>query len=76
MTYSVDPSTGDFVHDMAHYKFITLKDKLEKVVGIHYIGPNAGEVMQGFGVAMKQGLNKDTLDKTFGIHPTTGEEFT
>jgi len=46
-----------------------------KVVGIHYIGPNAGEVMQGYGVAMKTGkLTFQTIMDTVGIHPTTSEE--
>ena len=45
LTYEVDPDTGEFVHDMAYYKFIALNDELEKIVGIHYVGPNAGEIM-------------------------------
>jgi len=47
----------------------------DKVVGIHYVGPNAGEVMQGYGVAMKTGkLTFQTIMDTVGIHPTTSEE--
>lgn len=38
------------------------------------MGPNAGEIMQGFGVAMKMGLTKRQLDSTVGIHPTSAEE--
>jgi len=37
------------------------------------MGPNAGEVMQGFAAAMKCGLTKELLDSTIGIHPTTAE---
>ncbi len=29
-----------------------------KIVGLHYAGPNAGEIMQGFAVAMRMGLTK------------------
>lgn len=29
-----------------------------KVVGLHYAGPNAGQIMQGFAVAVKMGLTK------------------
>lgn len=43
---------------------------------MHYLGPNAGEIMQGFAVAMKLGLNYETLCRTVGIHPTCAEEFT
>lgn len=46
----------------------------QDVIGIHYLGPNAGEVMQGYGVAMKQGLRFQSLLDTIGIHPTTSEE--
>jgi len=45
-----------------------------KVLGMHYVGPNAGEVMQGFAVAVKQGLMFDELSDTVGIHPTCAEE--
>lgn len=47
-----------------------------KVLGLHYLGPNAGEVMQGFGTAMKLGCKYDDIIETVGIHPTTAEEIT
>ncbi len=46
------------------------------MLGLHYAGPNAGEIMQGFAVAMKLGLTKAVLDSTIGIHPTIAEELT
>jgi len=58
----------------AYTKVIVDKMPGENVLGIHYLGPNAGEVMQGYGTAMKQGLNFDTLKETVGIHPTSSEE--
>lgn len=45
------------------------------VVGMHMAGPDAGEVIQGFAVAVKAGLTKQQLDETIGIHPTAAEEF-
>lgn len=45
----------------------------DRVIGFHYLGPNAGEVTQGFGAAMKCGITKDQLDNTIGIHPTCAE---
>jgi len=48
----------------------------EKVVGFHYLGPNAGEVTQGFGIALKMGATKADFDGLIGIHPTTAETFT
>jgi pyruvate/2-oxoglutarate dehydrogenase complex dihydrolipoamide dehydrogenase (E3) component len=44
-----------------------------KVVGFHYLGPNAGEVTQGFGIALKMGATKADFDSLVGIHPTTAE---
>lgn len=58
----------------AFTKVITDKAKEQKVLGIHYVGPNAGEVMQGYGVAMKQGVSFKQLTDTVGIHPTSAEE--
>lgn len=57
-----------------YIKVICIKNKHEKVVGIHIFGPHAGEITQGFAVAMKYGLTKEVLDQTVGIHPTCAEE--
>jgi len=46
----------------------------EKVVGIHIIGDNADEMLQGFAVAVKMGATKADLDNTLAIHPTSAEE--
>ncbi|ELK25957.1 Thioredoxin reductase 1, cytoplasmic [Myotis davidii] len=48
----------------------------ERVVGFHILGPNAGEVTQGFAAALKCGLTKQQLDSTIGIHPVCAEVFT
>ena len=45
------------------------------VVGVHMVGPEAGEIIQGIGIALKAGASKADFDKTIGIHPTTAEEF-
>ena len=58
------------------FKLITLKEENQRVVGLHYVGPNAGEVVQGFAVAVKLGATKADFDDTVGIHPTVAEEFT
>jgi thioredoxin reductase (NADPH) len=64
----------DRSHQNSFAKVIVDKTDEEKVLGIHYVGPNAGEVMQGYGVAMKQGLTFKQLTRTVGIHPTSSEE--
>jgi len=47
----------------------------DRVIGVHMVGLDAGEIMQGIGIAMKAGASKSDFDKTIGIHPTTAEEF-
>lgn len=46
----------------------------EKVVGLHILGQGVGEMMQGFGVAVKMGARKRDLDSCVAIHPTSAEE--
>lgn len=45
-----------------------------KVVGMHVVGMDAPEIVQGFAVALKSGLTKQQFDATVGIHPTAAEE--
>jgi len=45
-----------------------------QVVGVHIVGPDAPEIVQGFAVAVKSGLTKEQFDCTIGIHPTAAEE--
>ncbi len=40
------------------------------------VGPNAGEITQGYGVAIKLKATKADFDATIGIHPTCSEKFT
>lgn len=47
----------------------------ERVVGVHMVGPEAGEIIQGFAVALKCRATKAQFDATLGIHPTAAEEF-
>jgi glutathione reductase (NADPH) len=47
----------------------------DRVVGLHMVGAEAGEIVQGFAVALKAGATKAVFDSTIGIHPTAAEEF-
>jgi len=49
--------------------------KSDRVVGLHMVGGDAGEIVQGFGVALTAGATKAQFDATIGIHPTAAEEF-
>jgi len=45
------------------------------VVGCHMVGPDAPEMIQGIGIAVKARLTKADFDATVGIHPTAAEEW-
>jgi len=47
----------------------------DRVLGVHMVGPDAGEIIQGIAVALKAGATKQVFDETIGIHPTAAEEF-
>ena len=47
----------------------------DKIIGLHLLSPYAGEILQGFAVALKAGATKADFDRTIGIHPTAAEEF-
>lgn len=47
----------------------------DRVVAAHMVGPEAGEIIQGIGVAITAGATKAHFDATIGIHPTSAEEF-
>ena len=47
----------------------------DRVVAAHMCGPEAGEIIQGLGVAITAGATKGDFDATIGIHPTAAEEF-
>ena len=54
---------------------IVVDDASDRVLGMHMVGADAGEVIQGFAAALQAGLTKAQLDRTIGIHPTGAEEF-
>ncbi|WP_159587902.1 glutathione-disulfide reductase [Chelativorans xinjiangense] len=45
-----------------------------RVIGAHVLGPDAGEMAQILGIAVKAKLTKDAFDQTMAIHPTAAEE--
>ena len=58
------------------YAKLVVKLSDQKVIGFHMIGPNAGEVTQGFALALRLGATKKDFDMLVGIHPTNAEVFT
>jgi len=55
-------------------KLIVDRDS-DRVLGVHMVGSESGEIIQGIAIAMKMGVTKEQFDATVGIHPTTAEEF-
>lgn len=49
--------------------------KSDRVLGLHMVGDDAAEIVQGMAVAIKCGATKADFDATVGIHPTAAEEF-
>ena len=47
----------------------------DRVIGIHMVGADASEIIQGMAVAIRAGATKAVFDSTIGIHPTAAEEF-
>ena len=45
-----------------------------RVLGLHIVGPNAGEVLQGFSIAFHMGLSMADLARSTALHPTHAEE--
>jgi glutathione reductase (NADPH) len=45
-----------------------------KVVGVHILGHEAGEMAQLLGITLKAGCTKNDFDRTMAVHPTAAEE--
>jgi glutathione reductase (NADPH) len=46
----------------------------DRVLGVHVLGPGAGEMAQLLGIAVKMGASKADFDATMAVHPTASEE--
>jgi glutathione reductase (NADPH) len=55
------------------FKLVCVGDE-KRVAGVHLMGENADEILQGFAVAVKLGATLDDLHDTVAIHPTSAEE--
>ena len=59
--------------EKTYMKWVVCK-KTDQLLGCHIVGENAGEILQGFAVAVKNKLKKSQIDQTIGIHPSSAEE--
>jgi len=62
-------------HEERTFMKLVVDAATQRVLGAHMIGPDAGEIIQGIGIAVKLGATKSQFDDTIGIHPTAAEEF-
>ena len=53
---------------------IIVDTETDKILGCHIATDNAGDMIQGVGIAVKMGATKADFDSTIGIHPTSAEE--
>ncbi len=53
---------------------LIVDQKTDKVLGCHIVGPDAGEIIQAIGIAVKMGATKAQFDQTVAVHPTAAEE--
>lgn len=53
---------------------LVVDKRSDRVLGVHMVGAEAGEILQGFAVALVCGATKAQFDATIGIHPTAAEE--
>ncbi len=60
--------------DERSFMKMIVRRSTDVVLGVHMVGPDAGEIMQGMAVAMVAGATKTQFDETVGIHPTAAEE--
>ena len=61
--------------DEKTYMKLVVDAKTDHVLGVHMMGTDSGEIMQGVAIAIKMGATKADFDATIGIHPTAAEEF-
>ena len=46
----------------------------DRVLGCHIVGPDAGEMIQLVGIAVKMNATKADFDRVMAVHPTAAEE--
>jgi glutathione reductase (NADPH) len=59
--------------EMVLMKFI-VDCETDRVIGVHILGPDAGELVQVLAIAVRMGVKKADFDATMAVHPTSAEE--
>ncbi|MBI4275998.1 MAG: glutathione-disulfide reductase [Rhizobiales bacterium] len=53
---------------------LVVDGETDRVVGCHIVGPDAGELIQVVGIAVKMKATKADFDTVMAVHPTAAEE--
>ena len=53
---------------------LVVDGETDRVLGCHIVGPEAGEIVQAIGIAIKMKATKADFDSTIAVHPTAAEE--
>ncbi len=54
---------------------LVVQGSTDRVLGVHVVGHDAGEIIQMAGIALTMGATKADFDRTVAVHPTASEEF-
>jgi glutathione reductase (NADPH) len=72
---SFRPMKQSFSQDASRMMMKLVVDgETDRVLGVHIVGPDAPEMIQLAGIAVKAGLTKDQFDAACAVHPTSAEE--
>lgn len=53
---------------------LVVRQSDQRVVGVHVVSPDAAEMIQTAGIAIKMGATKADFDRTCALHPSIAEE--
>jgi glutathione reductase (NADPH) len=56
------------------FQKLVVDGSTDRVLGCHIVGPDAGELIQTIGIAIKMKATKADFDATMAVHPTAAEE--
>ncbi len=60
--------------DTRTFMKLVVDGSTDRVVGCHIVGPDAGEMIQLIGIAVKMKATKADFDAVMAVHPTAAEE--
>ncbi|VDO44559.1 unnamed protein product [Heligmosomoides polygyrus] len=62
-------------YSISSFQVVCMREAPGRVLGMHIVGPNAAEIIQGYAVALNAGITFEQLTDTVALHPCSSEEF-